>query len=177
MTFLAIDGYGDPNTSEDYRNAVEALFTISYAAKFISKREADRDYVVAPLEGLWSARDLTVFARGDKSKWSWTMMIRQPDWVSATMIDRARTTAEKKRLPAGPLVRCEALDEGLSVQTLHVGSYDDEGLLVAELHDSYLPTHHLTPNGKHHEIYLNNPRKTEPAKLRVVIRQPVTIET
>jgi hypothetical protein len=174
MTFLAIDGHGDPNTSEDYGNAVEALFAVSYAAKFISKREAGRDYVVAPLEGLWSAQDPTVFARGDKSQWSWTMLIRQPDWVSATMIDQAQTTAEKKRLPAGRLVRCEVFEEGLSVQTLHVGRYDDEGPLVAELHDSYLPTHDLTPNGKHHEIYLNDPRKTEPAKLKVVLRQPVT---
>ena len=174
MTFLVIDGHGDPNTSEDYRNAVEALYAVSYAAKFISKREADRDYIVAPLEGLWSAQDLTAFIRGDKSQWSWTMMIRQPDWVSATMIDQAQTTAEKKRLPAGPLVRCEAFEEGLSVQTLHVGSYDNEGPRIAELHHTYLPAHDLTPNGKHHEIYLNDPRRTEPARLRVVLRQPVT---
>jgi hypothetical protein len=174
MTFLAIDGHGDPNTSEDYRNAVEALFAVSYAAKFISKHKADRDYVVAPLEGLWSAQDLSAFTRGDKSQWSWTMLIRQPDWVSATMIDQAQTTAGKKRLPAGPLVRCETFEEGLSVQTLHVGSYDNEAPLIAELHHTYLPAHDLTPNGKHHEIYLNDPRRTEPAKLRVVLRQPVT---
>ena len=102
------------------------------------------------------------------------MMIRQPDWVSATMIDQAQTAAEKKLLPAGPLVRCETFDEGLSVQTLHVGSYDSEGPLIADLHHSYLPTNDLTPRGRHHEIYLNDPRRTEPAKLRVVLRQPVT---
>lgn len=101
-------------------------------------------------------------------------MIRQPDWVSSAMIDQAKTTAEKKRLTAGPLVNCEVFEDGLSVQTVHVGSYDDEGPLIAELHATYLPAHDLTPNGDHHEIYLNDPRKTEPTKLKVVLRQPVT---
>lgn len=173
MTFLAIDGRGDPNTSEDYRDAVEALFTVSYAAKFISKREAAHDYVVAPLEGLWSAHDPTAFGRADKSQWFWTMMIRQPDWISTVMIDQARHAAERKLLAAVPLIRCEAFEEGLSVQTLHVGSYSNEGPLLDELHGTYLPAHDLIANGKHHEIYLNDPRKTDVAKLKVVLRQPV----
>lgn len=173
MSFVAIDGHGDPNTSDDYRDAVEALFAVSFAAKFISKRELDRDYVVAPLEGLWSAKDPTAFVRREKNKWSWTVMIRQPDWLSSTVIDQAQQPAEKKRLAGAPLVRCETFEEGLSVQTLHVGSYDEEGPIIDQLHRTYLPTHDLMPKGRHHELYLNDPRKTAPAKLKVVLRQPV----
>ena len=174
MTFLAVDGHGDPNTSEDYRHAVEALFAVSYAAKFLSKRELGRDYVVLPLEGLWSAADWTAFERRAKQDWSWTMLIRQPEWVSTAILDRARDGARAKRLPALPQVQVQTLDEGLCVQTLHVGSYDDEAPLLRSLHRDYLPQHGLTPTGHHHEIYLNDPRKTLPAKLKVVLRQPVT---
>lgn len=173
MNFLVIDGHGDPNTSEDYRHAVEALFAVSYAAKFISKRELDHDYVVLPLEGLWSTPDLTGGAVADKSQWSWTMMLRQPGWVEPIMIDEALRTAEKKRLAAVSQIRAEVLEEGRSVQTLHVGSYDTEGPVIRELHRSYLPAHGLTPTGLHHEIYLSDPRRTEPQKLKVVLRQPV----
>lgn len=173
MTFLVVDGHGDPNTSPDYWHAVEALFAVSYAAKFLSKRELGRDYVVLPLEGLWSAEDLTAFVRGAKNEWSWTMMIRQPEWVDAAMLGRARDGAQAKRLPALPLLHWQTLTEGLCVQTLHVGSYDDEAPLLRELHQRYLPAQGMTPTGRHHEIYLNDPRRTPPAKLKVVLRQPV----
>ncbi|MDQ2728899.1 MAG: GyrI-like domain-containing protein [Actinomycetota bacterium] len=173
MTFVAIDGNGDPNTSDDYRHAVEALFAVSFAAKFISKRELDRDYVVAPLEGLWSAKDPAAFVRREKNTWSWTVMIRQPDWLSPTVIDQARHSAEKKRLAAAHLVRSLTFEEGLSVQILHVGSYDEEGPLLDQLHRTYLPDHKLMFNGRHHELYLSDPRKTDPAKLKTVLRQPV----
>jgi hypothetical protein len=174
MSFLAIDGKGDPNTSEDYREAVEALFAVSYAAKFISKRQLDRDYVVLPLEGLWSAEDPNAFVRRDKQSWSWTAMIRQPDWISGAMIEQAQLSAQKKRLPALSILRHETIEEGRSVQTLHVGSYDDEGPVLEKLHSSYLPDNGLATTGRHHEIYLNDPRKTDPAELKVILRQPVT---
>ena len=155
MTFLAVDGHGDPNTSEDYRHAVEALFAVSYAAKFLSKRELGRDYVVLPLEGLWSAEDPAAFVRGDKDQWSWTMMIRQPEWISTAMLDQVCDGVRAKRLTDLPLLRRERLCEGLCVQTLHLGSYDDEGPLLRELHQEYLPGHGMAPTGRHHEIYLN----------------------
>ncbi len=175
MTFMVVDGHGDPNTSDDYRHAVEALFAVSFAVKFISKRELDRDYVVGPLEGLWSAADPAAFELREKSKWSWTVMIRQPDWLSPTMIDQARHSAEKKRLAAAQLVRYLTLEEGRSVQTLHVGSYDEEGPLLDQLHRTYLPAHNLMFNGRHHEVYLSDPRKTDPTKLKTVLRQPVAV--
>lgn len=174
MTFLAVDGHGDPNTSEVYRHAVEALFAVSYAVKFLSKREPGQDYVVLPLEGLWDAADLSAFERGAKGEWSWTMMIRQPDWVTTAMLERAREAAPAKRLPALPRLRRQSFTEGLCVQRLHVGSYDDEGPLLRALHQEHLPQHRLAPTERHHEIYLNDPRRTSPAKLKVVLRQPVS---
>ncbi len=174
MTFLAVDGHGDPNTSEDYRHAVEALFAISYAAKFLSKRELDRDYVVLPLEGWWSAADWTAFERRAKHEWSWTMMVRQPEWIDGDVLARAREAVQGKPLPALRLLREQAVDEGRCVQTLHVGSYDDEAPLLRELHQDYLPAHGLIATDRHHEIYLSDPRKTSPDKLKVVLRQSVT---
>ncbi len=125
MTFLAIDGSGDPNVSEDYRHAIEALFSASYAAKFLSKRELHRDYVVLPLEGQWWAEDVAAFHARDKASWSWRMMIRQPDWVGADVLSEVVRIAEEKGAVAAAQTRPYALDEGRCVQTLHVGSYDD----------------------------------------------------
>lgn len=174
MTFLAVDGHGNPNTSEGYRHAVEALFAVSYAAKFLSKRELGRDYVVCPLEGLWSASDWTVFERRVKDDWSWTMLIRQPDWVTSAVLGQAADNVRAKDLPALHRVRTLTHTEGWCVQTLHVGSYDDEAPLLRALHREHLPQHGLAPTGPHHEIYLNDPRRVAPAKLKVVLRQPVT---
>lgn len=174
MSFLMVDGHGDPNTELAYVDAVEALFAVSYAVKFASKRELDHDYVVMPLEGLWWADDPAVFASRRKSDWDWTMMIRQPDWVTASLVAGAtEAVTATKDLPAASRLRFAVLEEGLSVQTLHLGSYDDEGPVLQELHSQYLPGHGLVESGKHHEIYLGDPRRTEPAKLRTILRQPV----
>lgn len=173
MTFLAIDGSGDPNVSEDYRDAIEALFSASYAAKFLSKRELHRDYVVLPLEGQWWADDMTAFHTREKTSWSWRMMIRQPDWLGADVLSEAVRTAEEAGAVAASQLRPHMLDEGRCAQTLHVGGYDDEGPVLTRLHDEYLPQHALRPMGLHHEIYLSDARRTAPAKLRTILRQPV----
>jgi hypothetical protein len=173
MTFLAVDGTGNPNSSQGYREAVEALFAVSYAVKFASKREVGRDYVVMPLEGLWTADDLTAFVRRDKDAWSWTMLIRQPDWVEPAMLARAQDGARAKALPALPRLYVTTLTEGLCVQRLHLGSYDDEGPVLRELHEEYLPAQGLVPAGRHHEVYLGDPRRVAPERLRTVLRQPV----
>ena len=172
MTFLAIDGSGDPNVSEDYRHAIEALFSASYAAKFLSKRELHRDYVVLPLEGQWGRRHGR-FPFTRQGELVWRMMIRQPDWVGADVLSEVVRIAEEKGAVAAPQLRPYTLDEGRCVQTLHVGSYDDEGPVLARLHDEYLPHHSLTPRGLHHEIYLIDARRTAPAKLRTILRQPI----
>jgi hypothetical protein len=174
MAFLMVEGMGNPNTSKAYKEAIEALYAVSYALKFASKRDLDRDYVVAPLEGLWSAVDWTAFERRAKDEWCWTMMIRQPDWISKSMAETAITTVRaKKALPALALLRNETLNEGRSVQILHIGPYDDEAPVLARLHREYLPQQRLAPSGRHHEIYLSDPRKTAPAKLKTILRQPV----
>ncbi|WP_373312321.1 GyrI-like domain-containing protein [Asanoa siamensis] len=172
LAFLMVDGTGDPNTSDAYAEAVAALYAVSYAVKFASKRLLDRDYVVAPLEGLWTADDPAKFVSRVKDDWEWTMMIHQPDWITQDMVDVAVESKNPTRRP-----RLERYPEGLSVQALHVGSYDDEGPLLHRLHHEFMPGNGLAFNGPHHEVYLSDPRKTEPAKLRTVLRQPVARKT
>lgn len=184
MRYLAVDGHGDPNTAASYRDAVEALFGVAYSVKFASKRGLGRDFVVAPLEGLWWADDQGVFVAGDKAAWNWTMLIAQPDWIDAeavaAAVDAVRAKNAKQSTdaagagnPALDLLRLEHLSEGRSVQILHIGSYDDEAPTLARLHDEWMPQHGLTFNGPHHEVYLSDARRTSPDKLRTVLRQPV----
>jgi hypothetical protein len=175
LGFLMIDGHGDPNTSAGYREAVEALYTASYAVRAAAKTRLGKVHTVAPLEGLWSAADWNAFRTRDKSAWDWTMMIAQPDWITRELVDEAlAAVARKKPLPALGLIRFERYAEGRSAQILHVGSYDDEGPTLQRLHAEFLPANGLLPTGRHHEIYLSDPRRTEPSKLRTVLRQPVT---
>jgi len=174
MRFLMVDGQGDPNSAESYREAVEAVYAVSYVLKFASKKELDKDYVVAPLEGLWSAPDPSAFELRAKDEWQWTVLIMQPSWISAEMVDFAFGAAEaKKDLPALSLLRLEDFAEGQSAQILHIGSYDDEAPTLRRLHTEFMPAHGLTFNGRHHEIYLSDPRKTEAANLKTILRQPV----
>ncbi|BCJ35362.1 hypothetical protein Athai_28650 [Actinocatenispora thailandica] len=171
--FLAVDGTGDPNTAPAYARAVEALYAVAYTLKFAAKRTGD-DFVVGPLEGLWWADDPRVFTARDKDSWNWTMLISLPAPVTAEQVAGARAAAlAKKGNPAIASVRELGLHEGPSAQVLHVGSYDDETPVLAELHEHYLPAHGLVPTGRHHEIYLGDPRRTAPEKLRTVLRQPV----
>ncbi len=172
--FIAVDGSGDPNTSADYARAVEALYTVAYTIKFASKRTLDRDFVVGPLEGLWWSDRPEVFTARDKDAWQWRMLISQPDWITEDFIDDAKQTAlAKKGLPAIADVRYEPMHEGLCAQVLHIGPYDDEGPILAELHGEYLAANNLRMTGHHHEVYLGDPRRSAPAKLRTVLRQPV----
>ena len=173
LDFLMVDGHGDPNTSADYRDAVQALYAASYAVRALAKASLDRVHTVGPLEGLWSADDLEVFRTRDKSAWDWTLMIVQPDWVMRDLVVAALEAARAKGLPALARLRYERYAEGRSVQVLHVGSYDDEGPVLQRLHEEFLPAHALRPAGRHHEIYLSDARKTDPARLRTVLRQPV----
>jgi hypothetical protein len=172
--FIAVDGRGDPNTSADYTRAVQALYAVAFTIKFTSKRALGRDFVVGPLEGLWWSDRPEVFTTRAKDAWQWRMLISQPDWITDDLVDEARRAAElAKKLPTIADVRRETLHEGLSAQLLHVGPYDDEGPALARLHDEYLAANDLRMSGHHHEIYLGDPRRTEPAKLRTILRQPV----
>jgi hypothetical protein len=175
MQYLMVDGQGDPNTATDYADALAALYPVAYGLKFASKRGLGRDYVVPPLEALWSAADMAAFTSArDKSRWSWTVMIMTPDWISEQLLDDTLAVVAAKSAPASlEKVRLEGLEEGLCVQTLHVGPYDEEAGVLADLHDRYIPESGLRMAGRHHEIYLSDPRRAEPAKLRTILRQPV----
>jgi hypothetical protein len=167
LAFLMVDGHGDPNVSPAYADAVAALYTLSYTVRAIAKAELGRVHTVGPLEGLWSADDPAVFAAREKSAWDWTMMISQPAWITPDIVEAA---VRKKPVDG---VRFASYAEGRSVQVLHVGSYDDEAPVLAALHREYLPEHGFTFNGRHHEVYLSDPRRTAPEKLRTILRQPV----
>ena len=175
MQFLMIDGHGDPNTAQEYKDAIEALFSVAYPLKFMSKKELEKDYVVPPLEGLWWAEDMEAFTtQRDKSAWDWTMMIMQPEWITQEMFEVVVKQVEKKEgLPALSKLRLETYHEGLSVQILHVGSYDDEGPILAKLYNEFIPDNGYEKAGKHHEIYLSDVRKVAPEKLKTVLRQPI----
>lgn len=173
LTFLMVDGHGDPNVAPAYVAAVQALYTLSYAVRAVARAELGRVHTVGPLEGWWSAADPRLFVTGDKGAWDWTMAICQPAWATADLLEPAREQARRKAMPALELVRLESYAEGPSAQLLHVGPYDAEGSALARLHEEFLPRHGLTFGGRHHEVYLSDPRRTAPARLRTVLRQPV----
>ena len=177
LQYLMIDGQGDPNTAPAFATAVEALYPIAYALKFASKNDSGRDYTVMPLEGLWWADDHATFTSArDKTRWSWTLMIMQPEWIDSVMFADAVATASAKNPDVGA-VRLESLDEGLCAQTLHIGAFDDEAPVLATMHDEFIPEHGLRPTGRHHEIYFSDPRRGDPSKRRTLLRQPVTTIT
>ena len=173
LGYLAVEGSGDPNTSSAYAQAVEALYPVAYALKFAGKAEG-RDFVVGPLEALWWAHDMSTFLTRDKDAWSWRAMITVPPWVDDAAVRGAvEATAAKKDLPGLGRVALQPLTEGRCLQILHVGPYDDEGPTLDLLHNRVIPERGLRFNGHHHEIYLSDPRRTAPEKLRTILRQPV----
>lgn len=174
MNFLMIDGEGNPGTAPAYFQAIEALYPVAYKLKFMSKMELERDYVVPPLQGLWWAEDMTAFVRGEKDQWLWTMMIMQPDWITAEMFQDARQQVQKaQNPPALPKMRLEIYHEGLAVQIMHIGPYSEEGPILSQLHNEFLPQNGYIESGKHHEIYISDPRKVAPERIKTVLRQPV----
>lgn len=173
MQFVKVDGEGDPNTAAAYKSAVEWLYSVSYGMKFAAKAALGKDYTVPPLEGLWHADDPASFVARRKDEWKWTMMIMVPDFVGRDLFEAAVAKAGKKLGAPPASLRLEPHDEGRCLQTLHVGSYDDEGPTLATLHGELMPAQGLAFNGPHHEIYLSDPRKVAPEKLRTVLRQPV----
>lgn len=172
MNFLMIDGAGDPNTSQTFQEAVQALYGLSYTLKFMSKREMGIDYTVLPLEGLWWAEELTNFDLNDKSNWLWTVMIRQPDHINKNAVGKAMEEVKRKKNPiALSKLRFEAYNECLCAQIMHIGPYSEEGPVIARMHD-FIRSKGYQLAGKHHEIYLSDPNRTTPEKMRTILRQP-----
>jgi hypothetical protein len=172
--FLMIDGRGTTESAE-FKSAIQALFGVSFKAKFLVKKQKSFDYVVMPLEGLWWADDMQDFVRGDKEQWKWTLMIFQPDVVDREIFDEAvREAARKEDSKALHALRLESYEEGLSAQIMHIGPFSEEHKNILKLHDS------IREQGgrfdgkrqKHHEIYLSDFRKVDPQKMKTVLRQP-----
>ncbi len=173
MNFLMIDGEGNPNTSKLYKGAIEALFNVSYALKFMLKKSnLPIDYIVMPLEGLWWVDGTAQFSLKNKDAWKWTAMIMQPECISKELFEKAREEVKKKKdLPVLSEMRFEVFKEGQSAQILYLGPYSDECLTIEKIKD-FITKQGRKPRGKHHEIYLSDPRKTSTEKLKTVIRQP-----
>ena len=182
MVFIMIDGRGDPNTSETYQTALEVLYGLSYAVK-MSKMGDNQpkgyyDFVVPPLEGLWST-DTGEFEIGitEKSAFCWTSMIRMPDFVTVEVFDTAKKSlAKKKPTLDSSIARLELFYEGLCAQVMHTGAYDSEPATISSLKIFVADSGYrinLSEKRKHHEVYLGDPRKTSPDKLRTIIRYPI----
>lgn len=178
MRFLMIGGEGDPD-GPAYARALSALYPLAYAIKFASKAEG-LDFVVPPLEALWWADDPTAFVRAERSQWRWTAMLRMPTNVTESKLEAAKRgrlskPAKGQATDAAVLaqVRLDNLAEGLCLQTLHIGPYAAEAPVLADLHDRVMREKRLTFAGPHHEVYLSDPRRVAPDKLRTLLRQPV----
>ena len=174
MNFLMVDGEGDPNTSQAYAEAIEALFAVSYTVKFMLKKgELAIDYGVMPLEGLWWADDMTTFSSDDKTNWKWRAMIMQPSFVTAELIESALAEVKKKKSPAAiSKVRFASWLEGECVQIMHIGPFSEEGPTIEKLHH-FIEASNRQRAGKHHEIYLSDIRKADPKNWKTIIRQPM----
>ncbi len=173
MNYLMINGSGDPNISQSYKGAVEALFSLSYALKFkIKKGNLVIDYSVMPLEGLWWTQEGRKFDINNKSNWQWTAMIMQPEWITEDLVqETAQEVMKKKSLPAIQHIKFESYLEGQSAQILYIGPYADEGPTIEQI-KLFIKEQGGDFNGKHHEIYLNDPSRSSPDKLKTIIRQP-----
>lgn len=174
LQYLMIDGEGNPNTAQAYKDSVEALYSLSYTLKFMVKRmPVGTDYGVMPLEGLWWADSMEDFSVERKDDWKWTSLLLQPDFITPDLVEAARRqAAAKKTLPALPLIRLERLEEGRCAQVLHIGPYAEEEPTIKLLH-GFIREQGLALRGTHHEIYLGDPRRAAPDRLQTIIRQPV----
>ncbi len=173
MNFLMIDGQGDPNSSQVFQDAVNALYPLAYALKFMVKKgDIGINYGVLPLEGLWWTDDMAVFSPENKEDWKWTLMIMQPQCITQEMVETAAEQVRAKKNPAAlPSVRFESFREGRAAQILHVGPFSEEGPTVEKVH-SFIEEAGAQRSGRHHEIYLSDIRKAAPENWKTVIRQP-----
>lgn len=174
LQYLMIDGKGDPNTSSAFQAAMQALYAVSYTLKFAVKRQQAIDYTVMPSEGLWWSDQPGAFASGqDMSQASWTLMIVQPDCVTPALVAEAIAAVAKKKAPHAAALRLETLHEGLSLQKMHIGPYETEWQSLRQLYEVIMPEMGVVANGRHHEIYLSDPRRSAPERMRTILRQPV----
>ena len=177
MMFFMVDGTGYPGNNPLYQEAMQLLYGASFTLKMSVMKPTGKDYVVPPLEGLWWADNMDEFTQGNREKWKWTMMIMQPDWITQDMINEAIKITEEKKPEISKLLsnlRLERYLEGQAAQIMHIGPYSEEGSTVQKVHDFIIKEGGKFDghSNKHHEIYLSDPRKANPATMKTVIRQP-----
>lgn len=166
--YLTFSGQGEPG-GEAFQNAVGALYTVAYTVKMAKKAAQGADYKVCALEALYEIADMS-----DQTAWRWKLMIRVPDFVNATDLKHAvKQAMDKGKSESAMEVKLESLNEGKCVQVLHVGPYDQEQESCAKM-QKFADEHHLSFRGLHHEIYLSDPRRVAPERLRTILRHPVT---
>jgi hypothetical protein len=172
LNFLLADGEGDPNTSQDFHEIMMALYGAAYTLKFGLKKAAGFDWKVMPLEGLWWMENMAEFSLERKEDWLWTLMIAQPDFITPDQVEVAKAELQRKKNPPSlSQVRFERYEEGSAAQIMHIGPFSEERPTIARLHEFIAQSGHQL-RGKHHEIYLSDPRRTPPEKLKTIIRQP-----
>jgi hypothetical protein len=172
LNALMVDGIGDPSGTA-FQEAVGSLYSVAYTLKFAFKKEHAVDYPVMALEGLWCAEDPAFFADGKRDEWRWTLFIVLPDIVKKKDVAGAVAAVKKKaKFPRFPEVRFEKFAEGKAAQILHVGPYAAEGPTIKKLH-RFVEEQGYRLRGRHHEIYLGDPRRSAPEKLRTIVRHPV----
>lgn len=173
LPYLMIDGHGDPNLAPEYADAVQTLYSLAYTLKFHVKKTLGQDYGVMGLEGLWWAADMANFVSTPKSEWDWTMMILQPEFITPALFEEARQLAAAKgKAPFMHKARLQTYHEGLSAQVMYFGPYAEEGPTIASLH-KFAHDQGYFLQGKHHEIYLSDPRRVAPEKNKTILRQPL----
>jgi hypothetical protein len=175
MNFLMVDGEGDPNTSQSFSDAIEALYPVSYTLKFMVKKgQLAIDFGVLPIEALWWSDDMSAFSTGNKDAWKWTLMIMQPEFITREMVKEAKEQVARKKKPVSlPLVRFETFKEGKAAQTMHIGHFSEEGPTIEKVH-LFIEDNGSRRVGKHHEIYLSDLRRTAPEKWKIIVRQPMS---
>lgn len=171
--YLMIDGQGDPNTNPEFQDAIQALYGVAYTLKFSLKMGPEQiDYPVMALDGLWWT-DTEPFSAADKAAWKWTLMIAQPDVITAAMVRTAKAKVkERKGLARVDDIRLESWREGKAVQMMHIGPYSEEGPTIEKM-QQFAAEQGYQLAGKHHEIYFSDPRRTKPEKLKTLLRHPV----
>ena len=175
LNFLMVDGERDPNTSQSFGDAIEALYPVSYTLRFMAKKgELCVDYGVLPLEALWWSDDMSSFGSGNKDAWKWTLMIMQPEFITSEMVEKAKAEVEKKKRPISlPLIRLETFKEGKAAQIMHIGPFSEEGSTIERVH-LFIECNGSQRSGKHHEIYLSDIRRAAPEKWKTIVRQPMS---
>lgn len=177
IKYLTIEGEGDPNTSQSFGASVETLYAAAYGIKFEMKSLGE-DFTVMPLEGLWYCDDMGLFSVDRKNEWKWKLMIMQPENINGEMLKKTLEKAAEKKPELKSMfekVVLEEYREGKAVQTMYVGPYSDEGPVIAEMH-KYIQENGYSLSGHHHEIYLSDPRKCAPEKLKTILRQPIAVK-